>query len=79
MRPMMAVAERSGRYSSTRTSPPSERTSDELGVVVMPILLGDGLRLTPEKSERQPGVEHDVADHHGVDGLLCAHEERVPA
>ncbi|TMR93002.1 dihydrofolate reductase family protein [Nonomuraea basaltis] len=26
---------------------------DELGIVVMPILLGDGLRLTPEKSERQ--------------------------
>jgi dihydrofolate reductase len=27
---------------------------DELGVVVMPILLGDGLRLTPEKSETTP-------------------------
>jgi dihydrofolate reductase len=27
---------------------------DELGVVVMPILLGDGLRLTPDKSKTTP-------------------------
>ena len=27
---------------------------DEIGVVIMPILLGDGLRLTPEKSATKP-------------------------